>query len=163
MITARWNALAPNERRMLAVGAPLAVLLLGWALVWHPLALKRADLQRQVDEQQHDLAALRVGAAEVERLRATGTRSRADRQGRSLLALADATARGEGLERALRRVEPVGARGVRVSFEAVGFDPLVAWLEGLSRNYGVEANDLSADRADGIGLVNARVTLQDAP
>lgn len=163
MIAVRWNALAPGERRMLGFGAPLAVLLLGWAFAWHPLAMKRADLQRQVEQQQRDLASLRAGTAEVERLHATGMRSRADRQGRSLLALADATARGDGLERALRRVEPVGARGVRVDFEAVAFDRLVAWLEGLSRDYGVEANDLSADRADGIGLVNARVTLQDAP
>ncbi|MFI4970566.1 MAG: type II secretion system protein GspM, partial [Lysobacterales bacterium] len=103
------------------------------------------------------------GAAEIEQLRSTGTRSRADRQGKSLLALADASARGAGLESALKRVEPVGARSVRVSFEAANFDALVQWIEGLSMSYGVEANDLSTDRADGIGLVNARVTLQDAP
>jgi general secretion pathway protein M len=52
---------------------------------------------------------------------------------------------------------------VRVSFENANFDALVDWIEDLSRSYGVEASDLSADRADGIGLVNARVTLQDAP
>jgi len=163
VIAARWNALAPNERRMIAVGAPLAALLLGWAFAWHPLAMKRAELQREVEQQQGDLAALRAGTAEIERQRAAGVRSRGDRQGRSLLALADATARGDGLEGALRRVEPVGSRSVRVSFEGASFDQLAAWLEGLSRHYGVEANDLSADRADGIGLVNARVTLQDAP
>jgi general secretion pathway protein M len=89
--------------------------------------------------------------------------SRGDRQGRSLLALADATARSAGLEGALRRVEPVGTSGVRVSFEFASFDVLIAWIEQLTREYGVEATDFSADRADGVGLVNARVTLQDAP
>lgn len=163
MIAKWWQGLAPNERRMLALGAPLAVLLLGWALLWHPLASKRAQLMQDVDNQRRDLAYVQVGAAEVVRLRAAGTRSRADRQGRSLLALTDATARGAGLERSLKRVEPVGSRSVRVSFDAVGFDALVRWIEELSRNYGVEASDLSADRAEGIGLVNARVTLQDAP
>lgn len=163
MIAARWQALQPQERRVLGAGAVVAALLLGWALVWHPLAAKRRDLAAQVEAQQRELAYVRLGAAEVERLRAAGTRSRADRQGRSLLALADATARADGLEGALRRVEPAGPRSVKVSFENAKFDDLVAWIEGLSRSYGVEASDLSADRADGIGLVNARVTLQDAP
>ena len=57
----------------------------------------------------------------------------------------------------------VGSASVRVSFEFASFDALIGWIEGLTRDYGVEATDFSADRADGVGLVNARVTLQDAP
>jgi len=163
MIRERWQALVPREQRIVAVGAISAVLLLGWAFVWHPLAQKRAELRETVETQRHDLAYVRVAAAEVERLRAAGTRSKPDRQGRSLLALADATARSAGLESALRRVEPVGTSSVRVSFEFARFDGLVDWLENLSRDYGIETSDFSADRADGVGLVNARVTLQDAP
>jgi len=158
-----WKGLSLREQRIVAVGAIAAAVLLGWALIWHPLAVKRSELLESVDAQRRDLAYVRVAAAEVERLRATGVRSRADRQGRSLLALADATARGAGLESALKRVEPVGATSVRVSFEFAGFDPLIAWTESLSRDYGIETTDFSADRADGVGLVNARVTLQDAP
>ena len=163
MIHAWWANLASREQRMVAAGAIVVALMLGWALIWHPLAAKRSLLLDTVDAQRRDLAYVRVAAAEVERLRAAGTRSRADRQGRSLLALADATARGAGLESALKRVEPVGATSVRVSFEFAGFDPLIAWTESLSRDYGIETTDFSADRADGVGLVNARVTLQDAP
>lgn len=163
MIAAWWQGLAPNERRLLALGAPLALLLLGWALLWHPLAQKRAELTQDVENRRRDLAYVERGAAEVARQRAAGTHSRADRAGRSLLALADATARAGGLEGALKRVEPAGARSVRVSFETANFDALARWLETLAQGYGIEASDLSADRADGIGLVNARVTLQDAP
>jgi len=163
MIRAWWNKLIPSEQRMVAAGAIAAAFLLGWALIWHPLATRRAELRQSVEAQRHELAYVRVAAAEVERLRAAGTHSRADRQGRSLLALADATARAAGLEAALKRVEPVGAASVRVSFEFAGFDPLIGWIEGMARDYGVETTDFSADRADGVGLVNARVTLQDAP
>ena len=106
MIAAWWQALAANERRLLRLGAVAAALLLGWALVWHPLAAKRVELQQNVENQRRDLAYVRLGAAEIERQHAVGTRSRADRQGKSLLALADATARGGGLENALKRVEP---------------------------------------------------------
>ncbi|HEY6986214.1 MAG TPA: type II secretion system protein M [Rhodanobacteraceae bacterium] len=158
-----WNTLALREQRMLAGGGLIVALMLGWALVWHPLSLKRAELRDAVDAERRDLAYVRVEAAEVERLRAAGTHSRADRQGRSLLALADATARAGGLEGALRRVEPVGATSVRVSFEFARFDALIGWIENLTRDYGIETTDFSADRADGVGLVNARVTLEDAP
>ena len=162
MIRAWWTRLALQEQRTVAVGAIAVVLMLGWALLWHPLSVKRTELRDTVDTQRRDLAYVRVAAAEVERLRTAGTH-RADRQGRSLLALADATARGAGLEGALRRVEPVGSTSVRVSFEFASFDAVIGWIEGLTRDYGIEATDFSADRADGVGLVNARVTLQDAP
>lgn len=163
MMRAWWSNLAVRERGMVGVGGVVVVLLLGWALVWHPLALKRTALRETVESDRRDLAYVRVAAAEVERLRSVGTQARRDRQGRSLLALADATARSGGLEGALRRVEPTGTASVRVSFEGARFDALIDWIEGLTRDYGVEAIDVSADRADGVGLVNARVTLQDVP
>ncbi len=163
MIAAWWRSLASKDQRVLGLGAVVVVLLLGWALLWHPLAARRTELQRNVDDQARDLAYVRLGAAEVERLRATGMRSRGDRQGKSLLALADATARDAGLGDALERVEPVGANSVRVRLEGASFDAMMEWLETLSRQFGIEASDLSADRADGLGLVNARATLQDAP
>jgi general secretion pathway protein M len=163
MIAAAWERMSERDRRTLAIGALVVALLLGWALVWHPLSMRRAELRETVESQRRDLAYVRVATADVDRLRAAGMQSRGDRQGRSLLALADATARSAGLEGALRRVEPVGTSGVRVSFEFASFDVLIAWIERLTREYGVEATDFSADRADGVGLVNARVTLQDAP
>ncbi len=163
MIARWWQSLAPNERRMLGFGAPLAALALGWALIWHPLAQRRVELQADVQARSRDLAFVQRGALEIERLRAAGQRSLADRAGRSLLALADASARGAGLGEAMQRVEPSGVHGVRLSFEDARFDALIGWIEELAQSYGVETVDLSVDRAEGIGLVNARVTLQDAP
>lgn len=163
MIAQRWQELSTRDRRTLSAGVVAIVLLLGWAFVWHPLAQRRIELGRQVEQSRRELAYVRAGAGGIERLRAAGTGSRADREGRSLLALADATARSGGLEAALKRVEPAGSGRVRVSFEFANFDALVEWVEALSRDFGVEATDFSADRADGVGLVNARVTLQDAP
>lgn len=163
MIRAWWQGLATREQRIVGIGAIAVALLLGWAFLWHPLAMKRAELRQSVESERRDLAYVQVAAGEVARLRTAATRSRPDRQGRSLLALADATARSAGLEAALKRVEPVGTNSVRVTFEIASFDRLVDWIESLARDYGIEATDLSADRADGIGLVNARVTLQDAP
>jgi len=51
---------------------------------------------------------------------------------------------------------------VRVNLEIADFDALVNWLDALARDYGVQVTDFSADKIEGIGLVNARVTLQDS-
>ncbi|HEX6831972.1 MAG TPA: type II secretion system protein GspM, partial [Rudaea sp.] len=128
-----------------------------------PLALARTRLAAEVARQREDLAHMRAASADIATLRARAARGGADRQGKSLLALADVTARDEksGLGTALKRVEPVGPKSVRVSFEGANFDALANWIDALGRSYGVQATDLSADRGDAVGIVNARVTLED--
>lgn len=163
MIAAWWAAQSERDRRVLIIGAAIVAIALAWAFLWHPLALRQAELSVQLDQARRDLAFVRVSAAEVERLRNAGVRSRADRQGKSLLALADLSARGAGLEAALKRLEPVGSNSVRANFEFASFDTLAGWIEGLSRDYGIQVSDLSVDRLDANGIVNARVTLEDVP
>ena len=152
-----------RDRRVLLAGAGIVTIFLIWAFVWHPLALQQAQLTEQLDNARRDLAFVRVAEAEVESLRNAGVRSRADRQGKSLLALADVSARGAGLEGVLKRLEPIGSHSVRASFEFASFDTLIAWIEDLARDYGVQITDFSTDRVDSTGLVNARVTLEDVP
>jgi general secretion pathway protein M len=162
VIRAWWNARPQRERRVLGVGAVVVALLLGWALVWYPLARARATLTTRIAVQRQDLAWMHQHQAEAQDLRAQGARSHADRQGKSLLALADVSARGAGLAGALKRVEPTGGNSVRVSFEIADFDTLMNWLDGLGRDYGVQVTDFSADKVEGLGLVNARATLEDS-
>src|SRR5512143_1451242 len=102
---------------MLGAGAVVVALMLGWALLWYPLSHTRADLAARVARQRDDLAWMRQALAEARNLHAQGAHNRADRQGKSLLALADVSARGAGLTGALKRVEPGGSNSVRVNFE----------------------------------------------
>ncbi|MEZ5460867.1 type II secretion system protein GspM [Dokdonella sp.] len=162
-MAAWWNQLAERDRRILVIGGAVVAVFLIWSFVWHPLALKRALLVEQLDNARRDLAYVRVAEAEVERLRSAGVQSRADRQGKSLLALVDVSARAANLDGVLKRLEPIGSNNVRASFEFVSFDSLIAWIEQLARDYGVQITDFSADRVDATGLVNARVTLEDVP
>lgn len=162
MIRAWWEGLQERERQMVAVGAVVVALLLGWSLLWYPLAHARARLAEDVASQRSDVAWMRQALGEARELHAQGARGRADRQGKSLLALADVSARGAGLAGALKRVEPTSGNSVRVSFDTANFDTLVDWLDALSRDYGVQVTDLSVDKVEGLGLVNARVTLQDS-
>ncbi|MBX3689545.1 type II secretion system protein M [Dokdonella sp.] len=163
MIKTWWQGVSERDRRTLRVGAVVVAGMLFWALVWSPLAQRRAALEQDVATRRDELAAVERGTALLAQQHALGKRARGDRAGKSLLALADASARDAGLGEAIKQIEPAGSRHVKLSLDAANFDALIGWLEALSRGYGVEASELSADRADGIGLVNARVTLQDAP
>lgn len=161
MIGAWWHGLSERDRRVLLIGAPIVFVLLAWSFVWYPLARARDQLQVRVERERSDLAWMQQAAAEAANLRAKGARGQVDRQGKSLFALADVTARGAGLAAALKRVEPSGPKSVRVSFETANFDALIGWVDALGRDYGVQATDFSADRVAGIGLVNARVVLEE--
>jgi general secretion pathway protein M len=161
MIAAWWHGLSERDRHMLMIGAPIVLLLLAWSFVWYPLTRAREQLQVRVEHERGDLAWMQQAATEATMLRAKGARGQVDRQGKSLFALADVTARGAGLATALKRVEPTGPKSVRVSFETATFDALIGWIDGLGRDYGVQATDFSADRVAGVGLVNARVVLEE--
>lgn len=161
MIQTWWRNQSGRDRGVLIAGVLVVAVLLGWAYAWYPLARARAQLQAQVERARADLAWMRQSAAELSALHATAARGSVDRQGKSLLALADVSARGAGLAAALKRVEPTGPKSVRVSFEAATFDALIGWVDGLARDFGVQATDFSADRVEGIGLVNARVVLEE--
>lgn len=163
MIREWWGAQTARDQRILKVGAVIVAVVLVWAFAWHPLGIER-DLRRErLDQARRELAFVRTSAGEIERLRSSGTQTLADRQGKSLLALADASARSGGLDGMLKRIEPVGPRSVRASFEFAPFDTVIDWVERLAREHGVQVSDFSADRIDAGGLVNARVTLEDVP
>lgn len=162
-MTAWWNGLQARERKMIAIGAIACVVLLGWAFIWHPLASATADLQARVERERADVAWMRAASVQAGEFHAQGARAHVERQGKSLLALADVTARASGLSGSLKRVEPTGGNSVRVSFEVASFDMLVDWLTQLGRDYGVRVSDMSADKVEGLGLANVRVTLEDSP
>ena len=161
MIGEWWQKQSERDRRVLAIGAAVVAVLLAWAFVWYPLARARAQLESRVEQERADLAWMRQTGGELRELRAKGARGKVDRQGKSLFALADVTARGAGLATALKRVEPTGPRSVRASFEAANFDALIGWVDVLARDYAVQTTDFSADRVEAIGTVNARVVLEE--
>ncbi len=150
-----WENLAPRDRRVLAAGAALLLLIAIWLLVWEPLREARDAARLRTVAAANDLAYLRAVTPQLRDSAAAPVRD-----GRSLLALVDATARASGVGDALLRVEPVSASQVRVYFEGAGFDALVDWLGSLQAGQGISIGDFSASRATGVGRVDARVVIE---
>ena len=157
-LRAFWAGLSPRDQRVLMLGGLVLGAILIWLMIWEPLREARDAARSRVAAAATDLATMRAAVPQLRALE--GSAASAVRDGRSLLALVDASARTSGVGEALLRVEPVAGGQVRVYFESAGFDVLVAWLEELEAQQGVRTGDVSIQRAAGVGRVDARMSLE---
>ncbi|HMQ12198.1 MAG TPA: type II secretion system protein M [Candidatus Competibacter phosphatis] len=155
-----WETLSARERLLVIGGLGLTLALLGYALVWEPFRTSHRQLQQRVAEQRADLIWMRQAAREVKRLSGNAGTS-PTRDGRSLLTLVDQTARAAGLASALKRVAPQGEDKLSAQLDGVEFDKLIPWLGMLEHDHRIAIVNLSIDRANATGLVNARVILRE--
>lgn len=161
-----WDGLAARERRTLSIGGMALVVILFYFTVYQPIHQRTADLERETRNQQ-ELGSYLAQANEELRSRGvspgtapTGNGSNGRGADQALFALADQSARQAGLGRVLRRVEPSGQGGARVSFEQIAFDDLVRWLAALREQHGVSATVMTARRSELEGRVDAQLVLE---
>jgi general secretion pathway protein M len=157
-----WDSLQPRERWLVGSGGLLAVLLLGYALLWQPFQRDLRQLRQSVAAQRQDLAWMQQAATLVKQLggsTANPAAATATRSGQSLLTLVDQTAKAAGLANAVKRVEPQGSDKLRVQLDNVSFDLLVRWLIVLEQQHRIQIANVTVDR-QGNGLVNVRLVLQ---
>lgn len=151
--------LDPRERTALLVGAVALLGSLLYLLIWEPFHAHLAAMEQRVAEQRAALQWMRGAARDVLRLQGSARSLPGAKQGQSLLATVDETAKTGRLGPALRRIEPDGDNGVRVWLEQAAFDDLVLWLGKLRTERGVDVSTITVERQGAAGLVNARVTL----
>lgn len=156
-----WLGLQASERRILIIGAVVLLLVLPYFGLWLPLQDQVATLEKEVKEQQAVKRWMQQAAAEVKQLGGNvAPVAMQPRDGRSLLAVVDQTAKRSGLGPGLKRLEPEGQGAVRVWLEQVVFDDMVRWLAGLEQQNGLRVNTITIDRQDAPGLVDVRMTLE---
>lgn len=153
-----WNNLQPRERLTLIAGAAALLLLLLYAAVIDPYQARVERLEKQAAAQRADLEWMRQAATQVRALRAGAPRRSAT--GQSLLALADSTAKAQGLGSAVKRVQPEGQGSVRVWMEQASFDDVLRWLQTLTNRHGVRISALVADPSDEAGRADVRLVLE---
>ena len=149
--------LEPRERLLVAGGAVVLALLLFYVAIIEPISSNYAALRQGVAEQKKTLVWMQGAARQVQTLKRSSPAARG-LGGRSLLAVVDQSARSGGLGDAIKRIEPDGAKGVKVWLEGVAFDPMVLWLGNLTRTYQIEPSIVTIE-PQGNGRVNARLTL----
>jgi len=152
------DQLDTRQRRLLLLAAVVLVGALLYVQVWEPLVDSRALERERIAEQQAMLDWLTAITPMAEQMRQQQTGRSVD-DDRSLLGLADETARAAGLAGSLTRIEPAGDNQVRVWLDGADFVATMSWLQQMSMRNPVEVTQLSVDRARQDGQVNVRVTL----
>ncbi len=152
--------LEPRERLLVGGGAVVLAWLVLYLMIWAPIAGQYRGLKDSVASQQQTLAWMQRAAAQIQALQGSTAGGAKGLGGRSLLALADQSARSGGLGGAIKRIEPDGTKGVKVWLEGAAFDPMILWLGKLAKTYQIEPVLITLEPV-GDGRVNARLTLQE--
>lgn len=155
----RWRTLQPRERIVLVGGGTLALVMLGYALVWTPLQRNLSHLRTAVPEERAQLMQMRAQVREIAALRA---RAPAVGNSSNLLTTLERSAQEHKLRQYITRMEPDPVNGVRVSLDAVSFRTLLQWLADLQKQSGVRADTATIAAQADAGIVNARLVLRAA-
>ncbi len=153
---ARWHlGLAGRERTQVNLIAALIVAGVAYFGLWQPLS-EWSDAQQRRHQQKVILIEwMKAHEAEA---RQQGRQSGQDQpSGGSLLTLVSSAAKEEGIQ--LTRFQPEGNGGVSVVLQNQSFDVLMRWLDRLQQQDGVQVRQISVDRQESDGLVNARINL----
>ncbi len=155
-LLARFRALNERERRIVAGGAVIAVLVLLYALFSLDRGVARA--QTRLAHKQQELAWMQSVAPQLE---AAGPVSAAPTSQRSLIVIVDQSAREVGL--GIPNSEPSPQGGLNVRLEKAPFDSLIGWLARLSQQNRIRVESATIDSAGAPGLVNAAIVLRSSP
>jgi general secretion pathway protein M len=154
-----YEGLAPRERVAVLVGGLVVVLAVFYYGIWRPLNTSVSEGRLRLTSQAEETRWMLGIRDEARLLQASDTRR--DIQGRndSLLSIVDATSRDNGLENAVRRIQPDNDDQATVTLEQANFNQMLFWLRSLQRDYGVVARQMTVTRDEETGTIQARLTL----
>lgn len=154
-----YEGLAPRERVAVIIGAVVVVLAVFYYGIWQPLnngvSQGRLRLNAQAEETRWMLGI----RDEARLLQASDTQREIQGRNDSLLSIVDATSRKNGMENAVRRIQPDNDDQATVTLDKVNFNQMLFWLRSLQRDYGIAASQMTVSRDDETGTVQARLTL----
>jgi type II secretory pathway component PulM len=150
-----YKGLNERERRFVLIGGiAAAVVILGGVIL--PLNGNISDARLRVSAKQADLAYIQ---SVTPQLLAAGPAGGAVAPG-SLVVLIDSSARESGLGKSLTSSQPTPDGGVRIRFDHVPFDGLVAWLARLAQQHNVRVESAEVENTPETGFVNAGIVLK---
>ncbi len=155
----RWlQQLAPRERLLVLTAGVLVVIALIIVIGIRPVVNGKVLAERRIDQKLEMLQDLeRVGGRFGPVSGTAATLATGATQ--SLVVLVDRTTRSHGLGAYLKRNQPDGASKIRLRFENVPFDGMVAWLAQLQSEFALITVSASIDTAQETGRVNCNLVL----
>jgi len=152
----RWQLLAVRERRMVAGGAAMLVVVAVWLSLFEPAWQARAALQAELPTLRAQLARIDELADEARRLSAVPAGSDSPQARKSQLERSIASA---GLSPSLAQLSLNGSL-FELRFEHAPHAAWLAWLDMTTREMRLRVADVSIAREAAPGLVSVRLALE---
>lgn len=154
-----YEGLAQRERIAVIVGGVVVILAVFYYGVWRPLNSSVSEGRLRLNSQAEETRWMLGVRDEARLLQASDTQREIKGRNDSLLSIVDATSRENGMEKAVRRIQPDNDDQATVTLDEANFNQMLFWLRSLQRDYGVAANQMTVSRDDETGTVQARLTL----
>ena len=151
-----WSNLQKREKLVVLWGGVFLLTILGYVLVVAPLRSNLVNMEAAVFSEKAELAWMQDGAIKARQL----TALRANKSAVSPLKIIDQAARKYGIDGRLKRVDPGETGKIKVWFENLVFVDFMRFLRGVGGDRGLVITNLSVERLDAPGIVNARVTFK---
>jgi general secretion pathway protein M len=152
-----WRNLSARERLTLGGAGILVAILIFGGLVWLPIHRNLDQYRATLPKMHAQLQWMRGQVTRVQQLR---TSNPAVAQSGGALGFVEQAAQAFNIQQYLKRLEPEGSNGVRITAEGIAFNDFVSWLLHLQKQGGLRVDSASFEPQPVAGVVNARVLLR---
>lgn len=150
----KYNSLQNREKNALLALTMFFVALIIYFAIWSPIYTYHQDSLQKRDTQ---FGLIQYMRASEKQARNSSSNTKAKPKGQSLITDISNSARQLGVKPS--RLQPEGDSTVSVWFNDVVFNDLINWIVRLTEREGVGIQQISIDRQDNSGTVNARLVL----
>ena len=141
-----WLGLEQREQLILGVGGVIVALILIYALIWQPWHKSIDSMHKSIQPMRSDLVWVRQHAEIIKN--GGQTKDNLKGQDQTLLSVIQTTAKKGKVDKAIKQMVPNSESEVRVVLEDVDFNKWLRWVDELSLTYGVNVQQVKADRIE---------------
>lgn len=156
-VISRIDQMPANDRRALLALAIFLLASMGYILLEQSRHFRQEAVFTYQDLRA-DSAWMYANAKHVRMISAAAARANYKGESDSLITVASNTARDYSLT--LKRFQPDGEDGLRLSLESANFNQMLLWLNKLEKEYGVSVKHISVEKVlKKEGMVDASIAL----
>lgn len=147
---AHWQQLEQKEKQLISILIATLLLAGGYWLLWQPLQNDIVNTQRKVNVQTQTLADVKALGQKITDLQG-GQVNRADAGDLNQLVSRSAARNKIAITRIQAKSD-----SLQIWIDDANFNQLIAWLEKLNKQYGVEIQNIDLSVSDAKGMVKVR-------
>ena len=151
-----WSNLQKRERVMVSVGGFFVLLMLSYLFIMEPIRKNMQQMQESVPRMRAEVEWMQNASVKAKQLASSQTEISPE----SPLKIIDQTARRFKIASRIKRVDPGEDGKIKVWFEGLSYTDFVKFLRETGVAQQILVSNLTVERLEKPGLVDARVTFK---